>query len=140
MKAVLLLGSNLGDSIAILDRSVALLDERCGSVLKRTEVLQNKAWGYESEHDFFNMIVILETHLDPLTLLDEIEAIERFLGRKKEPCDWRSDRVYEDRLIDIDILTCNVDGSPLEFDNARLKIPHPRMGERDFVKTLLSAL
>lgn len=142
MIAKLLLGSNLGDSRLFLAQTVKMVETEVGQVLRMTDVLQNKAWGYKSQHDFFNQIVEVETMLTPIELLDSVEAIERRLGRRKEPCDWKKERLYQDRTIDIDILTCSDPdcGLEIEFENDRLKIPHPRMNEREFVQILLHQL
>lgn len=142
MIAKLLLGSNLGDSHLFLAQALKMIETEVGQVLRITDVLQNEAWGYQSQHDFFNQIVEVETILQPIELLNAIEAIERQLGRCKEPCDWKKERIYQDRTIDIDILTCcdAVGGNEIEFENDRLKVPHPRMNEREFVQILLQQL
>lgn len=130
----LLLGSNLGDSAWYLSESVRLVGIEVGVVVRVSSVLQNEAWGFESQHDFFNQIIEVETSLAPIDILDAIEGIEHRLGRVKVPCNWRAERVYEDRVIDIDILTLG----DIVFENERLKIPHPKMNDRDFVAQLLS--
>jgi len=59
-----------------------------------------------------------------LQLLAETQQIERNLGRVS-----KTEDVYSDRLIDIDILLYD----NLIMDSPQLKIPHPLMTERDFV-------
>lgn len=64
----------------------------------------------------------METTLEPLALLNELQNIENALGRKK---------VIDKgpRNIDLDILLYGDEA----VDHPRLKIPHPGMLEREFV-------
>lgn len=64
----------------------------------------------------------METTLEPLELLDELQAIEIALDRKK---------VIDKgpRTIDLDILLYD----DLVFDHERLTVPHKLMLERAFV-------
>lgn len=64
----------------------------------------------------------VETTLGPLALLDALQAIENFMGRKK---------LIEKgpRTIDLDILLYENE----VVDHPRLTIPHPGMLEREFV-------
>jgi 2-amino-4-hydroxy-6-hydroxymethyldihydropteridine diphosphokinase/dihydropteroate synthase len=64
----------------------------------------------------------VETTLEPLALLDELQSIENALGRVK---------VIEKgpRNIDLDILLYDDE----VIDHERLKVPHPGMFEREFV-------
>ena len=64
----------------------------------------------------------METILEPLTLLNELQSIENALGRQK---------VVDKgpRNIDLDILLYD----DQVVDHERLKVPHPGMFEREFV-------
>lgn len=64
----------------------------------------------------------METHLEPLALLDELQSIENDLGRHK---------VIDKgpRNIDLDVLLYGDE----VVDHPRLKIPHALMHEREFV-------
>lgn len=64
----------------------------------------------------------IETTRSPTELLDSLQAIEQRLGRVKTVDKGP-------RSIDLDVLTYGED----QVDTTRLKIPHPLMGERDFV-------
>ena len=132
----LLLGSNLGNSEALLCDAIELIRLNVGVVLKKTQVLENEANGFESEHLFYNQIILVETIFTPHQLLEVLEDIERQLGRVKPCCDWRRPREYSDRTIDIDILYYD---NQLVSDE-KLEIPHPKIGERDFVLQLLEEL
>lgn len=64
----------------------------------------------------------METTLEPLALLDELQGIENALGREKT-----IDK--GPRNIDLDILLYD----DQVIDDERLKVPHPGMFEREFV-------
>ena len=77
-----------------------------------------------AENYFLNAVLLIDTALNPLALLECMQQIEREMGRLK-----KSNGTYSDRLIDIDILLYD----NLLIDLPQLKIPHPLMTERDFV-------
>ena len=64
-------------------------------------------------------------------ILRQVKAVEKALGREPEPLyDEKGARVYHNRVIDIDILCYGAETIHTE----ELIIPHPLIGERDFVK------
>ena len=119
------LGSNLGDKEANLNEVISLLSVKVGHVLRQSSFYASKAWGYVSENDFLNIVVLLETNLRPFDLLRETQNIERKIGRKEKT----TGNDYSDRIIDIDILFYDNEVIDCEI----LKIPHPLITERDFV-------
>ena len=75
-------------------------------------------------------VVQIETSLEPVSLLSELQSIEQLMGRK------RSDRRWGPRLIDIDLLL--YEGRKIQLEE--LQVPHPRMHERAFVLVPLAEL
>lgn len=128
MRAVLALGSNLGDREAtILEavRRLALVDGievTAASTLVETVALTPRGPDPEAP-GYLNGIVLVETNLSPEQLLDAANAIEADLGRVRAHQRWA------DRTIDVDI----VDFEAETRESERLTIPHPRAGERVFV-------
>ena len=117
------LGSNLGDKINNLQTTLNLIDSKVGDVLLISSVYQTKAEGFVGE-DFLNCCVSLRTSMEPKILIKELINIESQNGR------LRSNRnIYESRSIDIDILFYE----DKIINQHNLKIPHPRMNERNFV-------
>ncbi|MDD2534717.1 MAG: 2-amino-4-hydroxy-6-hydroxymethyldihydropteridine diphosphokinase [Eubacteriales bacterium] len=117
------IGSNLGDRLALLQQAVAMLAGHPNNhIVATSSVYETTPVGLIEQPDFLNLVVRLETTLDPLMLLSHCQAIERQLGRE---------RVLHGgpRTIDIDILTY---GS-VQTQSAELVLPHPRLAERDFV-------
>lgn len=135
----LLLGSNLGDRGRLLHTARVLIGQRVGAIIELTSELETEPWGYDSINSYLNQVVVVETELRPLDVLDVTQQIERFMGRVP-----RSGSTYEDRPIDIDLLHYHDIGDAtyegLVMVSDRLKLPHPEISNRDFVLTLLSML
>jgi 2-amino-4-hydroxy-6-hydroxymethyldihydropteridine diphosphokinase len=124
MKTVFLgIGSNLGDRAENLQDAKIRIEEFIGSVVSSSSVYETEPWGFQSEKEFLNMVLGVETDLSPSGLLGRILMIESQLGR------IRCDPNYSSRKIDIDILLYNNE----IVDEEALKIPHPKMHERRFV-------
>lgn len=130
--AYLGLGSNLGDGAENLRRAIALLEQnRVGRILAVADFVISRPWGFESEHLFTNTVAAIETAMSPETLLDITQEIEKIMGRENK---HRPGEPYEDRIIDIDILTYD----DLHLHNQRLTLPHPHIEARDFVREPLA--
>ncbi|KAG6366447.1 hypothetical protein INS49_000624 [Diaporthe citri] len=128
-KAYIALGSNLGDRIAEIERACREMDAR-GIAVTRTSSLWETEPMYVTDQDrFVNGACEVETTLEPLDLLDQLQAIENSMGRKK---------VIDKgpRNIDLDILLYE----DQVVDHDRLKIPHIGIPEREFVLRPLAEL
>jgi len=124
MKKVFLgLGTNLGDREKNLQGALEKIAEFIGIIVSRSSVYETEPWGFQSSDQFLNMVIGVETNLNPSGLLGRLLMIESLLGRV------RDGKQYSSRIIDIDILLY---GSQ-KVDTLSLKIPHPRMLERKFV-------
>lgn len=118
------LGSNLGERKELIQKAITLVNERIGTVIRQSSLIETEPWGFESSHKFLNGVILCETALTPREVLKGTQQIERELGRKK-----KTTLTYKDRPIDIDILLYD----DLKVDEPDLKIPHPLMQQRDFV-------
>lgn len=94
------LGSNLGDRCGNINRAVALIGRRVGTVTRVSSLIETEPWGFSSDNTFVNAAVCVETLLTPRQVLEATQAIEREMGRTAKSTDGQ----YHDRLIDIDIL------------------------------------
>lgn len=123
-KLYLGLGSNIGDRKKNITDATMI----CGAIIGTLEALsslyETEPWGFSSPNKFLNSVICLETDKEPELCLALIKGIEREMGRVYSCKDG-----YEDRIIDIDILLYD----DLILQTETLSIPHPRMGERDFV-------
>jgi 2-amino-4-hydroxy-6-hydroxymethyldihydropteridine diphosphokinase len=117
------LGSNLQEPAAQLARAVAEL-----AALPDTKLIAQSPFyasspvGPPDQPDFVNGAVWLSTGLDPHTLLDQLQTIERAHGRERL-------RHWGPRTLDLDLL---VFGN-LKLNDARLTVPHRELPNRDFV-------
>lgn len=119
------LGSNLGDKRHNLDRAIDLINCDVGRVTRRSSYIATAPWGFESDNEFLNSCIEVETLLSPQQLLDATQSIERRMGRTEKSLSGQ----YHDRIIDIDILLYDHQTVCSE----RLTIPHKLMWQRDFV-------
>lgn len=127
------IGSNQGDSHAVIEQAVALIElySRCKAV--RSEYIVTEPWGFESENKFLNLGISLAWDKSPEELLDLLQSIERSIS----PTPHRDDEGrYIDRTIDIDIIAIDEDVIATE----RLTVPHPRMHLRQFVLAPMSQI
>ena len=128
------LGSNLGDRKRNLERALELMDRAFGRHWERVSpFLETEAWGFEGE-PFLNCAVLYELEDEPAHVLKLVKRIERRMGRRGRPdYDAEGKRIYRSRRIDIDILLYG----ERKVETPELVIPHPLMGERDFVQDTL---
>jgi 2-amino-4-hydroxy-6-hydroxymethyldihydropteridine diphosphokinase len=122
-KSVLLLGSNLQHRESIIAKAIAIIGQlnEC-KILNKSNLYESEAWGFESENQFLNQAIEIETSLHPTTLLKALLNIENQLGRVRKHAG------YESRIIDIDILFYD----HLVINLTELNIPHPRLHLRRF--------
>ena len=126
MRAFLGLGSNVGDRWGHLRTAVADLPD----VVAVSPVYETApVGGPPGQGRYLNLVVELDTELSPRQLLAVCGDLEAAAGRV------RHDR-WGPRTLDVDVLL--VGG--LVVDDADLRIPHPRMWERNFVLTPLADL
>ena len=129
--AYLGLGTNVGNKRRNMITAAALLAERVGDILALSGFYETEPWGFESENFFLNAAVKLKTSFSPLEVLQITQQIEKELGRTE-----KSNGVYHDRIIDIDILL--YEDEVLQIPE--LTLPHPLMHERKFVMDPLSEI
>ncbi len=131
--AFLGLGGNLGDRRALLAGALGRLAAAPGVRVARVSPVYETAAlclpGQAPQPDYLNLVVALETSLEPPALLDLCIEVEQQLGRVRHER-WGA------RTIDLDVL-CHGDAA---FDDDRLTLPHPRLHERAFVLVPLADL
>lgn len=132
MKVYLGLGSNLGDKKENIDHAIHQISRKTGEVLQQSSYYTSQPQGFQSDNDFINVVVLIETDLDPIELLRQLQEVEKGMGRTYKSVKG----VYADRIIDIDILLYE----DIVLDLPELKIPHPQMKERDFVMKPLNEI
>ena len=123
MKAYLGIGTNIGDRMKNLQDSIDSLNLLpMTTVTDVSNVYETDPVGYDDQDDFLNIVVEVETELNPDNLLGACLGIEAGLGRV---------RIIKNgpRIIDVDLLLYGNETS----NTKTLILPHPRMMERNFV-------
>ncbi|MBM3426914.1 MAG: 2-amino-4-hydroxy-6-hydroxymethyldihydropteridine diphosphokinase, partial [Bacteroidetes bacterium] len=121
-KVVLGIGGNKGDRESYLSQAVEALSKQV-TFVSCSQVYESEAWGGVAQlGNFLNQVLLIQTSLDPLTLLQVTQQIEIDLGRTRE-------EHWGDRTIDIDILYFG----ELVCHDPQLILPHPYIAERRFV-------
>lgn len=117
------LGSNLGDSAAILQGALTDLCAIDGVAVEAVSpVYETDPVGGPDQDPYLNAVVVGRTSLSALHLLEATHAVERAWHRERN-LQWGP------RTLDIDILVLG----DLIVDTATLTLPHPRAHERAFV-------
>ena len=128
-KAIIVaLGSNLpygGRSrLQSLCRALDAMPGHGIRVLDRSSWYRSRPVPTADQPDYINGAAVVETHLDPDGLLQQLHAIERAFGRRRRIRD-------EARTIDLDLIAYgDVVRQP---SNGGLVLPHPRAHLRAFV-------
>jgi 2-amino-4-hydroxy-6-hydroxymethyldihydropteridine diphosphokinase len=125
------LGSNLGNrqkNITLALKSLRL--DPAIKIVKVSSLIETKAIGGPSQPGFLNGVVKLKTDYSAQELLRKLQEIEVKLGRK--PPHLKN----HPRTIDLDILLYG----DLSIEKDNLKIPHPRMWQREFVTVPLKEI
>lgn len=129
VRAVLALGSNLGDSAATLASAVDSLQHDPGlRVLAASPVARTRpVGGPQDQPDFLNQVIEIATTRSPqelLVLTQQVEAEHhRARGAQNGEIRWGP------RTLDIDIITY----ASARVSTPALQIPHPRAAQRGFV-------
>ena len=122
MRYFLSLGTNLGNRKKNLALACSLLEENGVGILRASSVYRTEPVDVPGQPWFYNQVVEVDTEFNPSALLNLVKVIEQKMKRvptiDKGP-----------RTIDIDILLA---GNTM-IQTRRLKIPHPRLAERNFV-------
>lgn len=131
---VLLLGSNIGNTLENIENAIAKIEKRIGKIDKFSKILETKPVEFVSNNIFRNIALSLYASISPFSLLKEIKNIEKEMGRLE---DSSVKGGYEDRIIDIDI----VKFGEINLQSSVLEIPHRKhLFERDFSRILLQEL
>ncbi len=122
-KAYLGIGSNMGDKKKYLDMCINELKNNDNiKILKISDYITTKAYGYTEQEDFLNGVVEIKTILSPYKLLEFTSSIENKAQRVRE-IHWGP------RTLDVDILLYE----DFISDDKILTVPHPDMQNREFV-------
>ncbi len=128
------IGSNLGDSISLVNRAAELIGELLDREVRKARPYVSEPWGYESPNRYVNLGIAVDVgEMLPPELLHMLQEVERRIDQSPHRND---DGTYRDRYIDVDLIA--VDG--MTWEDSELQLPHPRMHLRDFVMVPMAEL
>ena len=117
-------GSNIGDKLVNCKNGIIALSKNQKTQIKEwSQFYKTDPVDYENQDWFVNVVVKIETTLDPFHLLKKLKFIEHDAGRIDDPVR------FGPRILDLDILLFD----DLITNTSGLIIPHPRMHKRRFV-------
>lgn len=123
MYAYIGIGSNLGDRLKSIESAITEIKSNPGiAVEKISSIIETAPIGGPRQGKYLNGVVKIKTEIEPRTLLSILQNIENKLGRKRTIRNGP-------RTIDLDILLYD----DKIINEPGLKVPHPRMLEREFV-------
>ena len=119
-RAVLSIGSNIGDRLGYLQLAV---DGFAEHLMALSPVFETPPWGVTEQQPFLNAVLIVEDPAaTPADWLARAQRCEQLAGRTRE-ARWGP------RTLDVDVVTVD----QLVSDDPVLTLPHPRAAERAFV-------
>jgi 2-amino-4-hydroxy-6-hydroxymethyldihydropteridine diphosphokinase len=127
------IGGNIGNTKKIFYRLFLSLNTNDYFHITQTSfLLKNPPFGYTKQDDFLNSLIILQTNLSPLKLLDKMQKYEKRFGRI---------RSFKDapRTLDIDIIFIKKYSKFLNINHKRLIVPHLHWHKRDSIKIPLKS-
>ena len=117
------LGSNLEHPQNQIKRALRELNDLSVSkLLQHSSLYASKPLGPADQPDYVNAVAKISTQLQPLKLLDALQALEQ-AHRRVRLQHWGP------RTLDLDILLIDEQ----IIDHERLQVPHPFMHQRSFV-------
>jgi 2-amino-4-hydroxy-6-hydroxymethyldihydropteridine diphosphokinase len=118
------LGSNLQGPTRQLENAFELLAEILATrLIRKSSLYRSAPFGGVEQPDFVNAAAALMTRLSAAELLRELQRIEDARGRERGDVRWGP------RVLDLDLLVY----SDQKIEEPNLIIPHPGIGERNFV-------
>jgi 2-amino-4-hydroxy-6-hydroxymethyldihydropteridine diphosphokinase len=120
-RAVLSLGSNLGDRFAHLRAAVAGFAD---VLVEASPVYETAPWGGVEQDDFLNAVIVVDDPgADAWDWLHRGQDLETASGRVRE-VRWGP------RTLDVDVVTVDGPDGPVHSDHPDLLLPHPGTPER----------
>jgi 2-amino-4-hydroxy-6-hydroxymethyldihydropteridine diphosphokinase len=131
-RAVLALGSNLGDQEANLRKA---LDGLGGYLVKVSGSYWTPPWGDPDQPEYLNAVVMVDGDVTADGWLELAHELEQAGGRVRDP-----ERRFGPRTLDVDVIAVWDGDEQLTQDDPVLTLPHPRAHLRAFVLVPLAEI
>ena len=122
-------GANLGDAQATVLQAIEDVGALATTQLRKVSSLYASAPHEATGPEFVNAVVMYDTDLLPLELLDALQNLEKTAGRERP-------YLNAPRTLDLDIIFYG----DIALDSPRLTLPHPRWQKRAFVLVPLAEI
>ena len=122
-------GANLGEAQATVLQAIQDVGALASTQLVKTSSLYASAPHEATGPEFVNAVVMYDTDLLPLELLDALQNLEKTAGRERP-------YLNAPRTLDLDIIFYG----DIALDSPRLTLPHPRWQKRAFVLVPLAEI
>lgn len=127
---IISLGSNQGDSLAILQQAAQVLEgHEALQICQKSSLYRTAPWGKTDQPDFLNAVMEIEWQGEPEALLTWLLEVEQQFGRKRV-IHWGP------RTLDLDLIY----GWTVRRASDFLRLPHPYFWERSFVLVPLAEI
>jgi len=127
---ILGLGSNLsskfGDRFKNIELAMSLIESNNIQILQKSSFYETPSYPDKSNPKFINMVVTINTNLNPLEFLNLILSIETKLGRIRG-------KKNDPRTCDLDIIDFNSKIIEIDSNNINFSSPHKKLINRNFV-------
>jgi 2-amino-4-hydroxy-6-hydroxymethyldihydropteridine diphosphokinase len=124
------LGSNLpssfGDRFKNINLALSYIEKSGIKIIKKSNFYESLSYPNKNNPKFINIVVSVSSNLSAKDLMSNLILIEEKLERKRN-------KKNDPRTCDIDIIDYNNQVLNLVYNQNFLKIPHPRMKERNFI-------
>ena len=115
------IGSNLGNRRKNIEKAKFKIIQNKIKIIQSSNFYESLSWPNIKNPKFLNIVLKVNTNIEPLKLIKIFKSIEKSLGRKKA-------NRNSPRECDIDIL--DYKGRQI---NKEIILPHPRLHKRNFV-------
>lgn len=123
MEYILSVGTNLGDRKENIEKCIDSINLMpYTDVIAQSAIYETEPVGYARQDNFYNIILKVESILEPNEMLGACLGIEAAFGRQ------RTVR-YGPRILDVDVIFAENE----KIESRNLIIPHPRYHERRFI-------
>ncbi|MEV6412008.1 2-amino-4-hydroxy-6-hydroxymethyldihydropteridine diphosphokinase [Kribbella sp. NPDC051718] len=131
-RAVLALGSNLGDQEANLRKA---LDGLGDHLVKVSGSYWTPPWGDPDQPEYLNAVALVDGDVSADGWLELAHELEQAGGRVRDPA-----RRFGPRTLDVDVIAVWDGDEQLTQDDPVLTLPHPRAHLRAFVLVPLAEI
>lgn len=130
MEYIISIGTNIGNRKENIENCIDAINLLpYTDVIRQSSVYETEPVGYARQENFYNIVVVVKSILEPNEMLGACLGIESGFGRV------RTIR-FGPRIIDVDIIFAEDE----KIESRNLIVPHPRYHERRFILAPLMEL